>query len=67
MFVRNYHVHEVMSFGYYAAIATDAVEATGSLQAQQAKIHQARLVLCCLDGEGVVGNDGNSALASSDR
>ena len=44
-------------------IATSAVEATGSLQAQKAKVRQARLVLCCLDGERVVGNDDNSVLA----
>ena len=30
------------------------------------KVRQARLVLCCLDGERVVGND-NSVCASSDR
>ena len=41
---------------YYA---TSTVEATGSLQAE------ARLV-CCLDGERVVGNDDNSVLARSD-
>ena len=38
-----------------------------SLQAQLAKVRQARLVLCCLDGERVVGNDDNSVCASSDR
>ena len=43
------------------------MEATGSLQAQQANVRQARLVLCCLDGERVVGSDDNSVLASSDR
>ena len=43
------------------------VEAIGSLQAQKAKVRQARLVLCCLDGERVVGSDDNSVLASSDR
>ena len=32
-----------------------------------AKEHQARLGLCCLDGERVVGNDDNSVLASSDH
>ena len=45
------------SFRYYATIATSAVEATGSLQT---KVRQARLVLCCLDGERVVGNDESS-------
>ena len=30
------------------------------------KVSQARLVLCCLDGERVVGNDDNSVLAHSD-
>ena len=29
-------------------------------------IRQARLVLCCLDGERVVGNDDNSVFARSD-
>ena len=29
-------------------------------------VRQARLVLCCLDGERVVDNDDNSVLASSD-
>ena len=32
----------------------------------QAKVRKARLVLCCLDGERVVGNDDNSVCASSD-
>ena len=49
------------------ATSTNAVEATGSLQAQYAKVCQARLVLCCLGGEIVVGNNDNSVLASSDR
>ena len=31
------------------------------------KVRQARLVLCCLDGERVVANDDNSVLAISDR
>ena len=44
-----------------------AVEAIGSLQAQLAKVCQARLVLCCLDGERVVGNDDNSVCTSIDR
>ena len=44
-----------------------AVEATGSLQAQQAKVYQAKLILCCLDGERVVANDDISVFASSDR
>ena len=45
------------SGNYYATIATSIVEATGSLQAhyRPIKVHQARLVLCCLDGERVVG------------
>ena len=30
-------------------------------------MRQARLVLCCLDGERLVGKDDNSVLASSDR
>ena len=34
-------------------IATNAMEALGSLQAQSS---QARLVLCCLDGERVTGS-----------
>ena len=29
-------------------------------------MRQARLVLCCLDGERVVGNDDESVLARSD-
>ena len=29
-------------------------------------IGQARLVMCCLDGERMVGNDNNSVLARSD-
>ena len=49
----------------YATIATSTVEATESLLAQEAKVRQARLVLCCLDGERVVGN--NDIFASSDR
>ena len=40
--------------------------ATGSLKGQQAEVCQARLVLCCLDGEKVVGSDDNSVLASFD-
>ena len=44
-------------------IATSIVEAIGSLQA---KARQARLVLCYLDGERVVGNNDNSVLASFD-
>ena len=52
------------SFRYYDTIATSAVEATGGLQAQKAKVRKARLVLCCLDSERVVGNDDNS---NSDR
>ena len=47
-------------------ISMSAVEATVSLQAQYAKIRQTRLVLCCLDGERVIGNDDNSVLASFD-
>ena len=35
--------------------------------AQYAKVSQARLILCCLDGERVVGNDNNSVCASSDH
>ena len=42
------------------------MEATGRLQAELAKVCQARLVLCCLDGERVVGNDDNSVLTRSD-
>ena len=34
VFIRNYHMHYIMSFRYYATIATSTVEATGSLQAQ---------------------------------
>ena len=35
-------------------IATNTVEATGSLQGHLAKVQQASLVLCCLDDEKVV-------------
>ena len=55
-----------MSFCYYATIATNAAEATGSFQAQYAKVRQASLVLCWLDGKKMVGNNDNSVLASSD-
>ena len=49
------------SVRYYANIATSAAEATGCLQAQP-KVRQARLLLCCLDGDRVVSNDVNSCL-----
>ena len=42
------------------------MEATGSLQAEQVKVRQARLVLCYLDSKRVVGNDDNSVWARSD-
>ena len=58
---------QLTSYRYYAIIdiATSAVEATGNLHAEKAKVHQARLVLCCLDGERVVDNDDNAVSASS--
>ena len=36
-------------------------------QLSRAKVRQARLVLCCLDGERVVSDDNNSVLAGSGR
>ena len=54
----------VLTYVIALLIATSTVEATGSLQAQ-AKLCQARLVLCCLDTEKVVGNDHNFVLAGA--
>ena len=46
-----------------ALLAMSTVEATGSLQAQEAKVRQARLVLHLLNSERVVGNDDTSVCA----
>ena len=49
----------------HCTIATSAVELLGVCRLNRpAKVRKAILILCCLDGERVVGNDDNS---SSDR
>ena len=58
-------MRQVTSLRYYANVAIKTVKGTGSLQAQLVKVHQASLVLCCLDGKKVVGSDDTSVLASS--
>ena len=45
---------KVTSLNYYATVATSTVEANGSLQAEQAKVCQASLVVYCLDNKKVV-------------
>ena len=42
-------------------------ERSGSYWTFAGSIGQDKLVLCCLDGERVVGSDDNSVLASFDR
>ena len=59
--VRPHLSRACTSFRYYATIAMSTVEATGN------RSRNVKLVLCCLDGERVVGNNDNSVLASLDR
>ena len=62
--VCTYHVRRITSLHYYICHANSTVEVC---RPNWAKVREASLVLCCLDGEKVVGSDDTTVLASPGR